>query len=186
MIQNYTSTWFDHSCEASCPTPVTDWVRSSRVILYMGAGFTKLFLITNMDRYGSIYLMDGRSLREAAQSLASQHKVKTAGGTLSIAENVDFCHECGDGGELVLCDGCPAAYHQDCLGLDSVPAGDWYCQDCQLQQSAATGNGHRVVGKQRLKRRTKTLLTKDRITGRCTRLLQVPETVILGGCVFCK
>jgi hypothetical protein len=130
--------------------------------------------------------MDGRSLREAAQSLASQHKVKTAGGTLSIAENVDFCHECGDGGELVLCDGCPAAYHQDCLGLDSVPAGDWYCQDCQLQQSAATGNGHRVVGKQRLKRRTKTLLTKDRITGRCTRLLQVPETVILGGCVFCK
>jgi hypothetical protein len=130
--------------------------------------------------------MDGRSLREAAQSLASQHKVKTAGGTLSIAENVDFCHECGDGGELVLCDGCPAAYHQDCLGLDSVPAGDWYCQDCQLQQSAATGNGHRVVGKQCLKRRTKTLLTKDRITGRCTRLLQVPETVILGGCVFCK
>ncbi|CAM6057150.1 unnamed protein product [Sphagnum tenellum] len=136
--------------------------------------------------YGSIYLMDGRCLREAAQSLASQHKVKTAGGTFSIAENVDFCHECGDGGELVLCDGCPAAYHQDCLGLDSVPAGDWYCQDCQLQQSAATGNGHRVVGKQRLKRRTKTLLTKDRITGRCTRLLQVPETVILGGCVFCK
>jgi hypothetical protein len=43
MIQNYTSTWFDHSCQASCPTPVTDWVRSSRVALYMGAGFTKLF-----------------------------------------------------------------------------------------------------------------------------------------------
>jgi len=43
MIQNYTSTWFDHSCEASCPTPVTDWVRSSRVVLYMGAGFTKFF-----------------------------------------------------------------------------------------------------------------------------------------------
>lgn len=31
---------------------------------------------------------------------------------------------------LLLCDGCPAAYHTHCIGLDHVPEGDWYCMEC--------------------------------------------------------
>ncbi|KAL2137176.1 hypothetical protein VTI74DRAFT_7723 [Chaetomium olivicolor] len=31
---------------------------------------------------------------------------------------------------LLLCDGCDAAYHTHCIGLDSVPAGPWFCMEC--------------------------------------------------------
>lgn len=32
---------------------------------------------------------------------------------------------------LLLCDGCDAAYHTVCMGLEQVPEGDWYCMECQ-------------------------------------------------------
>ena len=31
------------------------------------------------------------------------------------------CQQCGEGGELVCCDGCTAAYHEQCAGLEAVP-----------------------------------------------------------------
>ncbi|KAJ4858958.1 ring finger domain-containing protein [Trichoderma breve] len=31
---------------------------------------------------------------------------------------------------LLLCDGCDAAYHTHCIGLDYIPEGDWYCMEC--------------------------------------------------------
>ncbi|KAM0334332.1 hypothetical protein ACHAQA_001357 [Verticillium albo-atrum] len=31
---------------------------------------------------------------------------------------------------LLLCDGCDAAYHTHCVGLNHVPAGSWYCLEC--------------------------------------------------------
>ncbi|KAM4054669.1 PHD-finger domain-containing protein [Hirsutella rhossiliensis] len=31
---------------------------------------------------------------------------------------------------LLLCDGCEAAYHTHCVGMDYVPQGDWYCMEC--------------------------------------------------------
>jgi len=35
--------------------------------------------------------------------------------------NFDFCQSCGTfGGELVLCDGCPATYHVQCLGFKNT------------------------------------------------------------------
>jgi hypothetical protein len=30
-------------------------------------------------------------------------------------ENEDFCLQCWDGGDLMCCDWCPAAYHSNCL-----------------------------------------------------------------------
>lgn len=37
----------------------------------------------------------------------------------------DFCFQCGDGGELVMCDkkACPKAYHLLCLNLTQPPYG---------------------------------------------------------------
>ena len=54
--------------------------------------------------------------------------------------NEDMCRACRDGGDLLCCDGCPAAFHPLCVGLHSVPLGDsWFCPDCSAQQAAALG-----------------------------------------------
>ncbi|KAK3265631.1 hypothetical protein CYMTET_25697 [Cymbomonas tetramitiformis] len=42
----------------------------------------------------------------------------------------DECYACKDGGELMLCDTCPRAYHPMCVGLREVPEGDWACPAC--------------------------------------------------------
>ncbi|NXT49725.1 AIRE regulator, partial [Pluvianellus socialis] len=47
-------------------------------------------------------------------------------------ENEDECAVCGDGGELICCDGCPRAFHLACLvpPLPRVPSGTWRCGSC--------------------------------------------------------
>lgn len=47
-------------------------------------------------------------------------------------DHQDFCEVCKAGGEILLCDGCPKAYHKICLEpeLDEVPDGAWYCPCC--------------------------------------------------------
>ena len=46
------------------------------------------------------------------------------------------CKVCNDGkhdSQMVLCDGCPDAYHTFCLkpALDAIPEGDWFCPVCK-------------------------------------------------------
>jgi hypothetical protein len=47
-------------------------------------------------------------------------------------EHSDECRECGDGGDLILCEGCKSWYHLGCADppLDKVPKGDWLCKPC--------------------------------------------------------
>ncbi|KAI9782323.1 MAG: hypothetical protein M1835_004055 [Candelina submexicana] len=45
------------------------------------------------------------------------------------------CPVCGDDGDILLiCDGCEVGWHMFCVGLDSVPAGDWFCANCAGQR----------------------------------------------------
>ncbi|XP_035190459.1 autoimmune regulator-like isoform X4 [Oxyura jamaicensis] len=50
-------------------------------------------------------------------------------------ENEDECAACGDGGELICCDGCPRAFHLACLvpPLPRVPSGTWQCGSCAVK-----------------------------------------------------
>ena len=54
-----------------------------------------------------------------------------------------MCYICGDGGNLILCDGsCERAYHMECLNLKSIPDDEeWFCPYC-LRQLAK--KGHKV------------------------------------------
>ena len=46
----------------------------------------------------------------------------------------DECALCGADGELLLCDGCPQAFHLACLHMQSVPPGQWYCPLCLVEE----------------------------------------------------
>lgn len=51
----------------------------------------------------------------------------------------DFCFQCGDGGELVMCDrkDCSKAYHLLCLNLPQPPYGKWECPWHQCDECSA-------------------------------------------------
>lgn len=47
-------------------------------------------------------------------------------------DHQDYCEVCQQGGEIILCDTCPRAYHLVCLDpdLDEPPEGKWSCPHC--------------------------------------------------------
>ena len=53
--------------------------------------------------------------------------------TSNEAEHQEYCEVCQQGGEIILCDTCPRAYHLVCLDpeLDEAPEGKWSCPHCE-------------------------------------------------------
>ncbi|KAJ1633059.1 hypothetical protein T492DRAFT_984022 [Pavlovales sp. CCMP2436] len=56
-----------------------------------------------------------------------------------------WCHTCGDGGLLLLCDGCPNSVHLECVWPPmrevDLPQGDWFCHQCMLNGTDTTSVG---------------------------------------------
>lgn len=50
--------------------------------------------------------------------------------------NSDECCLCRMDGNLICCDGCPAAFHSRCVGVvnDLLPEGEWFCPECLLDK----------------------------------------------------
>jgi hypothetical protein len=50
----------------------------------------------------------------------------------SSVHGIDACAVCGDGGSLLICDGCEGEYHMSCMRppLKTVPEGHWECDEC--------------------------------------------------------
>uniref|UniRef100_A0A8C4PUT9 Chromodomain helicase DNA binding protein 5 n=1 Tax=Equus asinus asinus TaxID=83772 RepID=A0A8C4PUT9_EQUAS len=56
-------------------------------------------------------------------------------------DHQDYCEVCQQGGEIILCDTCPRAYHLVCLDpeLEKAPEGKWSCPHCVKREEVPSG-----------------------------------------------
>uniref|UniRef100_A0A665TJC7 Chromodomain-helicase-DNA-binding protein 4-like n=1 Tax=Echeneis naucrates TaxID=173247 RepID=A0A665TJC7_ECHNA len=64
----------------------------------------------------------------------SEHEV-TEDGDGYETDHQDYCEVCQQGGEIILCDTCPRAYHMVCLDpdMEKAPEGTWSCPHCEKE-----------------------------------------------------
>ncbi|XP_020211987.1 increased DNA methylation 1 isoform X2 [Cajanus cajan] len=126
--------------------------------------------------YAYIYTSNGVSLHELAISLSKDRKY-------SAKDNDDLCIVCWDGGNLLLCDGCPRAFHKECAALSSIPRGDWYCQFCQnmFQREKFVAHNANAMAAGRVEG----VDPIEQITNRCIRIVKDIEAE-LSGCALCR
>ncbi|XWS73994.1 hypothetical protein CRYUN_Cryun02cG0177200 [Craigia yunnanensis] len=132
---------------------------------------------TRRKPFQHIYTSNGVSLHELSISLLKNRKFSTN-------ENDDLCSICLDGGNLLCCDTCPRAFHEECVSLPSMPTGTWHCRYCQntfqkekfVEHNVNALAAGRVAGIDPI----------DQITKRCIRIIKTPETEVLSVCVLCR
>ncbi|XP_019235924.1 PREDICTED: uncharacterized protein LOC109216239 isoform X1 [Nicotiana attenuata] len=112
--------------------------------------------------YRHIYTSNGLTLHDIALMLAN-------GQSIATNNSDDMCTICGDGGELICCDGCPRAFHAACLGVQCTPTSGWLCSYCR---------DNFVPGR-------KTAGDAGPIMIRLTRVVKASEYEG-GGCVVCR
>ncbi|GMH12150.1 hypothetical protein Nepgr_013991 [Nepenthes gracilis] len=126
--------------------------------------------------YLHIYTSNGVSLHELSISLSKSRKFSTD-------ENDDLCSICFDAGDLLCCDGCPRAFHIECIPLSSIPQGTWYCRYCQnmfLREKFAEHNANAIAAG-----RVAGVDPIEQITKRCIRIVKTVDFEG-GSCVLCR
>ncbi|KAL7887101.1 hypothetical protein AOLI_G00048220 [Acnodon oligacanthus] len=89
--------------------------------------------------FDSFSVSDGsvRSSRsKSKKSKSSKKKKKMAeDGDGYETDHQDYCEVCQQGGEIILCDTCPRAYHMVCLDpdMEKAPEGTWSCPHCEKE-----------------------------------------------------
>merc|ERR1712203_712056 len=74
---------------------------------------------------------DEKPKTKAKMKIGSKNKKKSKKKNFATddTEHQEYCEVCQQGGEIILCDTCPRAYHLVCLDpeLDEAPEGKWSC-----------------------------------------------------------
>lgn len=84
---------------------------------------------------------EGRTAKRDGQSLGADDHKGTADSVIAlgdkpavledtISEACCVCKFAEDGEIMLLCDECDQPAHLGCVGVDSVPEGDWFCPSC--------------------------------------------------------
>ncbi|KAM9385141.1 chromodomain-helicase-DNA-binding protein 4a isoform 2-T2 [Pholidichthys leucotaenia] len=80
---------------------------------------------------------NSRSSRSKKKSSKSKPKKKkeVEDGDGYETDHQDYCEVCQQGGEIILCDTCPRAYHMVCLDpdMEKAPEGTWSCPHCEKE-----------------------------------------------------
>ncbi|XP_039129128.1 uncharacterized protein LOC120265324 [Dioscorea cayenensis subsp. rotundata] len=84
----------------------------------------------------NIFLKDQRSLLQCQKDLIHVSNFQNFPHPrlkidYSQSPSDSICSICQDGGILLLCDHCPSAFHQHCIGLEVIPEGNWFCPCCK-------------------------------------------------------
>jgi PHD-finger len=63
---------------------------------------------------------------------------KTTKDDIPVNVDNDECMLCGDGGDLIICDGCEKSFHCQCLDppLQEIPEGEFFCPTCSSKPAA--------------------------------------------------
>ncbi|XP_056458282.1 chromodomain-helicase-DNA-binding protein 4 isoform X4 [Gadus chalcogrammus] len=73
--------------------------------------------------------------KKKPKSTKKKKKVETEDGDGYETDHQDYCEVCQQGGEIILCDTCPRAYHMVCLDpdMEKAPEGKWSCPHCEKE-----------------------------------------------------
>ncbi|EYC35781.1 hypothetical protein Y032_0985g3291 [Ancylostoma ceylanicum] len=71
--------------------------------------------------------------KQALEKAQASRRAKKAKGEEEEIEHQDYCEVCRQGGEIILCDTCPRAYHVVCVDpeMEQAPEGEWSCPYCE-------------------------------------------------------
>ncbi|KAL6735240.1 hypothetical protein Aduo_005699 [Ancylostoma duodenale] len=71
--------------------------------------------------------------KQALEKAQASRRAKKAKGEDAEIEHQDYCEVCRQGGEIILCDTCPRAYHVVCVDpeMEQAPEGEWSCPYCE-------------------------------------------------------
>ncbi|KAH9626932.1 hypothetical protein KSS87_014993 [Heliosperma pusillum] len=127
---------------------------------------------THGQPYKNLCLENGQSLIQCQLDSWNKQDAAILQGfhTVKVDEddpNDDTCAICGDGGDLMCCDGCPSTFHHDCLTIEDscflvpvyavletntrkwvggagffkeIPSGEWRCTFCSCKFCGEVGN----------------------------------------------